>query len=130
MLSDQTFREWTKTFSPDPHFVGSWEEDSEIRFLGSDPKTGEQGGMFSRIRENKKYEYLSIEHQVIIENGQVDTTSEKAKKWAPSYENYTFKEENGSIEVTVDVDVDEEIISDFEKMWPAALAKLKEISEK
>ena len=86
--------------------------------------------MVSRIAENKPYEFISIEHLGIIHNGVEDTTSDEARKWAPAYENYSFKEKDGATEVLVDIDVDEKETEAFNKMWPEALQKLKEIAEK
>jgi hypothetical protein len=86
--------------------------------------------MVSRIAENKPYEFISIEHLGIVHNGVEDTTSAEARKWAPAYENYTFKEKDGATEVLVDIDIDEKEAETFNNMWPAALQKLKEIAEK
>lgn len=130
MLSDATYREWTKVFNPDSRYEGSWDEGSKILFLGSDPEGKGVGGMVSRIKENRLHEYISIEHLGIIENGVEDTTSEKAKKWAPAYENYTFTEKDGGTEVTVDMDIEDEYKDMFNDLWPKAFQKLKELSEK
>lgn len=130
MLEDKTYREWTATFNPGSYYKGDWNKGSKILFLGPDPQTGEDGGMVSRIAENKPYEFISIEHLGIVHNGVEDTTSEDAKKWAPAFENYTFKEKDGTTEVRVDIDIDEKEAEMFNKMWPDALRKLKELAEK
>ena len=54
----------------------------------------------------------------------------KREKWAPAFENYTFKEKDGATEVLVDIDIDEKEAETFNKMWLVALQKLKEIAEK
>lgn len=132
MLDEPTYREWTKPFSPsgEGYYRGSWEQGSKIVFVGQDPETGKEGGMVSQIAENRPKEFISIEHIGIINDGVEDTTSEEAKKWTPAFENYTFKEENGVTEVLVDTDTADEMADEFEKMWPVALEKLKEIAEK
>jgi uncharacterized protein YndB with AHSA1/START domain len=129
MLDDPTYREWSKPLGGGGYFKGSWEKGSKMLFVGQDPETGQEGGMVSRIAENRPNEFISIEHLGIVQNGVEDTTSEEAKKWAPAFENYTLKEENGVTEVSVEQDMAEEMAEEFEKMWPEALAKLKEISE-
>ena len=86
--------------------------------------------MVSRIAENKPYEFISIEHLGIVKNGVEDTTSEEARKWAPAFENYTFKEKGGATEVLVEMDIEDENKKMFEEMWPKALQKLKGIAEK
>lgn len=130
MLSDAAYREWTKPFNPGSYFKGSWEEGSKILFLGPDPEGGEgEGGMVSFIKENRPFEFISIEHQGIIANGVEDTTSEDAKKWTPAYENYTFTEEDGGTLLSVDVEVAAEYVQMFKEAWPKALEELKRLAE-
>ncbi len=130
MLDDKPYREWTKAFSEGSYYKGNWEKGSKILFLGPDPTTGEEAGMVSRIAENKLYEFISIEHLGIVQNGVEDTTSEAARQWAPAFENYTFKDKDGATEVLVDIDVEDEHAQMFNDLWPAALRKLKELAEK
>ena len=129
MLEDKTYRHWTEAFSPGSHFVGSWDKGSKILFLGPNEQ-GIMGGMVSRIKENRKHEYLSIEHLGVVNDGKEDTTSDAVKQWAGSLENYTFKDKNGNTEVLVDMDINDDYKDMFNDMWPKALQKLKEISEK
>ena len=128
MLEDKTYRIWTEAFSKGSHFIGDWSKGSKILFLGPN-ENGEMGGMVSRIKENKKYEFISIEHIGMVQDGKEDTTSEAIKVWAGSLENYTFKDKNGATEILVEMDSNEEYAEMFTGMWPKALQKLKEISE-
>lgn len=130
MLSQDTYREWTTAFTEGSRYEGSWDQGSKILFIGPDPETGKEGGMVSRIKENRLYEFISIEHLGIMKDGVEDTTSEEAKKFTPAYENYTFIEKDGGTEVSVDVDIAEEYADMFKDMWAKGLAKLKEISER
>ncbi|MGH9456602.1 MAG: SRPBCC family protein [Thermoanaerobaculia bacterium] len=130
MLSDDTYRQWTSAFSPGSYFKGDWSKGSKILFLGPNPDGSGEGGMVSRIRENRPHEYLSIEHLGIVKNGVEDTESAEAKKWAPAYENYTFAEKNGGTELTIDMDIEEKERQNFETMWDDALSRLKELMEK
>lgn len=129
MLGDETYRQWTVPFNPGSYYVGSWEQGSEIRFLGPNPGGEGEGGLLSRIVENRLYEFISIEHIGMIENGVEDTTSDKVKSWMPLFENYTFIEKDGGTEVIIDLDMKEEYKEMFDEMWPKALQILKEISE-
>lgn len=131
MLGDATYREWTKSFNPGSYFSGSWDEGSEIRFLGPHPDgTPGEGGMYSRIKENRLYEFVSIEHLGIINNGVIDTTSDEVKSWTPSFENYTFTDKDGGTELSIDMDSHDDYADMFNEMWPKALASLKEIAER
>jgi uncharacterized protein YndB with AHSA1/START domain len=127
MLGDASYREWTKAFHEGSYFKGDWSEGSKILFIGPD-ENGEMG-MVSRIKENRPYEFISIEHLGIYKNGVEDTTSDEAKQWAPAYENYTFTEKDGGTELTVDQDIEEEYKTSFEEMWTKALEKLKALAE-
>jgi len=129
MLEDKTYREWTKEFAESSHYEGSWKQGSEIRFLAMDDK-GNLGGMFSRIKQNIEHQFISIEHLGMIANGVVDTTSEQARKWASSFENYTFTEKGGKTELKVDMQVEDEYQQMFDEMWPKALTALKRICER
>jgi len=130
MLDDATYRLWTTPFSEGSYYKGDWSKGSKILFLGPNPETGKEGGMVSRIAENKHYEYISIEHLGIINDGVEDTTSDEVKIWAGALENYTFKEVNGKTTVLVNMDINDEYKEMFEGMWPKALKKLKELAEK
>ncbi len=125
MLNDATYRQWTEAFHPGSYFEGSWEQGSDIKFLGPDEQGG-LGGMFSKIKENRPYEFMSIDHLGEIINGEKKTASD----WSSVNENYTFTETNGVTEVAVEMDSLDQYKEMFEEMWPKALQKVKEISEK
>ena len=130
MLDDEPFRQWTAAFNEGSYYKGDWEKGSKILFLGPNPETGEESGMVSRIADNIPYEFISIEHLGIVNNGVEDTTSEEARKWAPAFENYTLKEKDGATVVLVDMDSADEMAEEFGKQWPVALERLKVIAER
>lgn len=130
MLTQDTYREWTNVFNEGSRFEGTWEQGSKILFLGPDPETGKEGGMVSRIKENRPHEFVSIEHLGILKDGVEDTTSDEAKQFAPAFENYTLTEKDGGTEVNVDIDVAEVFAEFSQETWPKALLKIKEISER
>lgn len=125
MLHDQTYRQWTSAFHEGSHYQGSWEAGSKILFLGP-----EGSGMVSEIAENRPHEFISIKHLGIVNKGVEDTESKEAKKWAPAFENYEFLEKEGKTTLAVEMDIEEDYKEMFHKMWPKALQKLKELSEK
>lgn len=129
MLDDDTYRVWTEAFMPGSHYIGEWSKGSKILFLAPGEK-GKLSGMVSRIKENRPYEYISIEHIGVVQDGKEDTSSEAVKQWAGALENYTFKEKDGRTELRVDLDSAEEYQEMFQDIWPKALQKLKELAEK
>ena len=129
LLGYNTYKEWTKVFNPTSRYEGDWSEGSKILFLGTDENGGNEGGMVSKIAKNVPNEFISIKHLGIIENGIEDTTSPKAKSWAPAQENYTLTDVNGGTEFTVEQDLDDEYMEMFKEMWEKALQELKRLSE-
>lgn len=128
MLEDQTYREWTALFSPGSYYEGSWEEGSEIRFLGPE-ENGQVSGMVGRIKENIPAKVVSIEHFGIINNGKEVSSGTEVLSWVGALENYYFREENGVTTLSIEVDTSKEYKDYFMEAWPKALAKLKEICE-
>ena len=128
MLDDETYRVWTAVFMPGSHYIGDWREGSKILFLAPG-EAGEMSGMVSRIKVNREYEYISIEHLGMVQGGKEDTTSEEVKNWAGAQENYTFRDLGGRTEVQVEMDTNEEYREMFQDAWPKALARLKELAE-
>lgn len=132
MLEDGTYRIWTREFNPNGSwYEGSFEEGSDIKFLGPDQE-GKIGGMVSVIAKSIPYEYISIEHKGMIHEGVVDTTSEEVKRWAGAHENYTFIESNGGTDVLVELEMSEDdpMAQYMNGAWPRALSVLKELAEK
>ena len=129
MLEDKTYRQWTEPFAPGSHYVGDWNEGGKIHFLAPG-EDGKLGGMVSRIKENRQYEYISIEHLGFVQDGKEDTESDGAMSMSGALENYTIKENDGKTEVLVDMNSNEEYADMFNGMWPKALQKLKELAEK
>ena len=129
MLSDATYRDWTSVFCPGSYYVGTWEEGSEMRFLGPS-MTGEgEGGLVSRVAENRKPEFISIEHLGAIKDGVEERSSETMGAWAGAHENYTFIDKDGGTELTIDMDSLAEEKPSMEEMWQKALARIKELAE-
>lgn len=128
MLGDESYRAWTDVFSPGSHYVGNWDQGSKILFLAPG-QNGGMAGMVSRIKENRRHEFISIEHLGMVENGKEDTSSEAVKIWAGAHENYTFKESGGKTQVLVEMDSVKEYEEMFTNTWPQALQKLKILAE-
>lgn len=133
MLDLDTYKIWVEPFMPGSFYEGDWNQGSKILFLAPD-ENGKMSGMVSHIKENRPYEFVSIETKGLFEDGKEITTSEEAKQWAGSLENYTFKELDGETEVIVDLsgagEMDEELKQYFSESWQKALKILKALAEK
>jgi hypothetical protein len=124
-----TYEQWTALFNPTSTYDGSWNKGSKMLFIGFDEK-GEKGGMVSEIADNIPNRFISIRHYGLLQANVEITEGPEVEKWANGFENYTFEENNGMTEVTVDLDITEDFEDFMNKTYPKALDKLKEICEK
>ena len=85
--------------------------------------------MTSVIAENRPHEFISIKRLGSIKNGIEDIDSEEARKWAPSYENYSFSIVGHSTELKVSMGVTPKREEYMAKVWPKALVMLKTLCE-
>ncbi len=86
MIDDATYREWAKEFNQTgSYYEGSWDEGETIRFLGPD-KHGQLRGLKAHIKENRPYEFISIEYDAEI----VNSEEKQNDVWKGSLENYNF----------------------------------------
>lgn len=130
VVDPRKYEEWTRPFAEDSYFEGGWNQGDSIHFLSKNPD-GKAEGMAAEIAESRYPEFISIRHIGLVSDGEVDTTSDEAKSWAPAYENYTLeKVAEDQTKFTVDVDTEDEYLEMFENMWPKALELVKDISEK
>lgn len=129
ITQDESYRKWTSVFQPTSHFTGGWKEGDTIHFVGINEE-GEKEGMYSEIAASRFPEFISIRHLGLIKNGEVDTTSDSVKEWAPSYENYTLQKiADRKTRFHLEMDINEEYFTTFENLWPKAMAMLKDICE-
>lgn len=124
MLQPATYRDWAAEFAEGTYYEGSWDAGAKILFLSPDG-----GGMVARIAQNRRHEFISIEHLGMKKDGVEDTTSEAVRAWAPAYENYSFRDSGGATELTVELDVSAEWEEYMATTWPKALEKLKALCE-
>ena len=129
MNSKSTYEQWTSLFNPTSSYEGSWDKGNKILFVGVDEK-GERGGMVSRIAENMANRFVSIQHYGLVKANEEISEGPEVEKWANGFENYTFEENNGITNVTVDLDTTEDFVDYMNENYPKALNKLKELCEK
>lgn len=123
-----SYEQWTALFNPTSTFEGNWNKGSKMLFVGTDAK-GEKGGIVSEVAENITNKFVSLRHYGLVQGDKENTEGADVEKWANGFENYTFEEQAGNTELTVDLDTTEDFISYMEETYPKALAKLKEICE-
>lgn len=125
LWDDETYRIWTGVFSKDGSYaVSDWNEGSKILFL-----TDKKQGMFSMIEKKIPNEFISFKHLGNIKNGEEVPFGSGMEEWANSVESYLLKEIGGKTELTAEMDSVEAMKGFFMEKFPAALAKVKELSE-
>lgn len=124
MLTPDTYKDWTSAFMEGSYYEGSWEQGAQIRFLAPSGS-----GMLAEIAENRPYEYISIRHLGIINNGVEDRDSDDVKSWTPAYENYRFATADGGTRLDIEMDVLPAYAEMMSDLWPKALARLKDLCE-
>ena len=125
MLELETYKQWVGVSWPGSSYKGSWKQGETINFTGD-----EGGGTQAKLNEVKPYEFIDAEHIAVINgDGSLDKESDMAKGWIGTKEAYTFKPIKSGTELIVEMSVPEAWEKMFSDGWPAALKKLKELSE-
>jgi len=125
LWNDTTYRAWTSAFAEGSYAeTDNWKEGSKVLFLGPT-----RDGMVSMVAKNKPHEYMSFKHLGVVKQGVEDTESDQVKGWAGVLENYSLKEEGGKTTLSVEMDSTDDFADYFEKTWPEALNKLKQLAE-
>jgi hypothetical protein len=124
LWNSDTYPKWTSVFSEGSRAETDWKKGSRVLFTD-----GKGDGMISTIAENIPNSYMSIKHKGMIKNGKEDFDSDEVKSWAGAEENYTLKAMGNKTELKVDIDIADEYKDYFEKTFPKALDKVKELAE-
>jgi len=88
LTDDLYYRMWAAEFYPGSYYEGSWDKNASIQFLIVD-KDGKKQGMFSRIEENVRNSFISIEPLAVIAEGE-EISGQEASSWRGAYECYTL----------------------------------------
>jgi hypothetical protein len=124
LWSDKTYPAWTSVFCEGSKAETDWKKGSEVLFLND-----KNDGMFSTIEESIPNEYMSFKHLGEVKAGVKDLNSGKGSEWLNSLENYTLKPVDGKTELLVDINKVKEFEDYFDKTFPKALEKVKELAE-
>lgn len=126
MLQQETYRQWVAKSWPNSFYDGTWATGEKIKFIGPDGS-----GTLAELVDVKPYERIFARHIAILGPGSVeDRTSEIAKGWIGTTEEYIFTERQGTTMLTVLMETTTEWSKMFDEGWPAALEELKMITER
>jgi uncharacterized protein YndB with AHSA1/START domain len=126
MLQPDTYRQWVARSWPNSYYDGKWAKGEKIKFIGPDGS-----GTLAELVEVKPHEKIFARHIAMLNPGGIeDRTSETAKGWIGTTEEYKFAEQNGRTTLTVTMETTPAWRKMFDDGWPTALQELKEISER
>ena len=125
LWDDSTYPKWTSVFSEGSQAQTDWKKGSKVLF-----GDGKGNGMLAIIAEKIPNEFMSFKHLGEVKDGVEDVSSEKVQSWAGATENYTLKGDGSHTELKVEMDITDDFMEYFEKTFPQALAKVKELAEK
>lgn len=130
MLDHDSYRKWTKPFSPTSDLRGDWTEKSKMLFTSKD-KDGFEAGMIAVVDANIPGEIVVIRHVGMFDQNGEYNEGKMVDEWKNSLEVYRFKNLNGKTNLICSVELSDQTDPHmFDQTWPEALNLLKEICEK
>lgn len=130
MLERETYREWTKIFSPSSDVVGDWSKGTKMHFTSKD-ENGEIVGMVTMVDENILGQIVKLRHIGFLKNSTEILEGSEVEAWKNALEVYQFnKSDNNFTELVCSVEIEEgSYEKHFMEIWPQALKRLKELCE-
>jgi len=125
MIAPESYRQWTAAAWPGSMYEGRWEQDASIRFISEDGS-----GTLAVITQFKPYTQIAARHMALLLKDSVpDESSELAKDWIGTSEEYHFEEANGITTLTTTLQTSPAFAPMFEKGFPIAMEALRSICE-
>lgn len=118
LWSKDSYGKWAGSLAKDIYFEGDWSEGSEMSFFDA-----EKNGMYNLVLRNIPTKEMQIKHLGWIFGGE-----KKPENWHSGEKFLLEKNENGTV-LSIAVDTTEEFASFYENKFPAALKKIKQLSE-
>jgi Activator of Hsp90 ATPase homolog 1-like protein. len=119
LWNDDTYRKWTKHFTPDSRYESDWEVGGKTLFLDAD-----RNGMIATITK------LDKPYEVIFNHlGEVINGIEGQVYGEGSFEKYMLQESEGITTLTVSIDVLDEYEHDMEEGFTHGLEEVKRLAE-
>ena len=114
-----SYRQWTSAFTEGSFYVGTWEEESIVKFF--DPNNN---GMYSRVLKNEANKEMTFLHL-----GEIYDGVETPQDWGDATESYLLEETENGTNLIARIKTSEEFKSFFEEKFPNALQNVKNLSE-
>jgi uncharacterized protein YndB with AHSA1/START domain len=124
LFDDATYRQWASCFSEWSYAQTDWQEGSQAIFTD-----GSGGGLVGRILTSRAPNFLEIQIEGELLQGQPSYDSPMAEAMKGYIENYTLTEQDGVTTLSINSDMGEDYYEDMSSAWDRALVKLKELAE-
>jgi len=119
LWDDMSYRQWTSAFTEGSFYIGTWEEDSMMKFF--DPNNN---GMYSRVLKNNPNKEMTFLHL-----GEIYDGVEVPQDWGDATESYILQETESGTKLTAKINTSEEFKGFFEDKFPNALQNVKNLAE-
>lgn len=119
LWDDISYRQWTSAFTEGSFYIGTWEEDSMMKFF--DPNNN---GMYSRVLKNNPNKEMTFLHL-----GEIYDGVEVPQDWGDATESYILQETEEGTKLIARINTSEEFKGFFEDKFPNALQNVKHLSE-
>lgn len=119
LWDDISYRQWTSAFTEGSFYIGTWEEDSMMKFF--DPNNN---GMYSRVLKNNPNKEMTFLHL-----GEIYDGVEVPQDWGDATESYILQETEEGTKLTAKINTSEEFRGFFEDKFPNALQNVKNLAE-
>ncbi|RZJ47512.1 MAG: SRPBCC domain-containing protein [Chryseobacterium sp.] len=119
LWSEISYTQWTSAFSEGSFYVGTWDENSIIKFF--DPKNN---GMYSKVLKNDPNKEM-----IFLHLGEIYDGVEVPRDWEDATESYLLDETEEGTKLTARIKASEEFKGFFEDKFPNALKNVKHLSE-
>ncbi len=124
LWNDASYREWADVFFKGSYAVtDNWKEGSTVHFL-----VPVKSGIYSLIEKHIPNEFIQFKHIGNVVEGKEQPIDEDSKEWTGSIESYRLTENDGSVLLSVDIDVMDEHVEFMNEKLPIALEKIMENS--
>jgi hypothetical protein len=125
LWEEATYPQWTKPFGAGGRAVSDWKQGSRVLFLSA-----EGDGMFGVLKRVDAPAFMGIEHLGVYKDGHEQPADALSREWSGAKEEYTLTEGPGGTQLAVSVDVSDGEVASFRKMFPEALALVKQLAER
>lgn len=119
LWDDTSYRQWTSAFTKGSFYIGTWEEDSMMKFF--DPNNN---GMYSRVLKNDPNKEM-----VFLHLGEIFDGVEVPQDWGDASESYLLEETEEGTKLIAKIKTSEEFKGFFEDKFPNALQNVKNLAE-